>query len=61
LKVQGPGSIRQTEIYTAGPFVPEPSAAEIKVATRKLKRYKASGFDQIAAELIQARGGDIAF
>jgi hypothetical protein len=54
LNVQGPGSIRQTEIHTAEPFVPEPSAAEVEVAIRKLKRYKAPGSDQIPAELIQA-------
>jgi hypothetical protein len=27
LNVQGPGSTRQTEIHTAEPFMPEPSAA----------------------------------
>jgi hypothetical protein len=53
LNVQGPGGIRQTEIHTAEPFVPEPSATE-EVAMRKLKRYKAPGSDQIPAELIQA-------
>jgi hypothetical protein len=31
-------------------FVPEPSAAEIKIAIRKLKRYKAPGSDLIQAE-----------
>jgi hypothetical protein len=56
LNVQGPGSIRQTEIHTAEPFVPEPSATEVEVAIRKLKRYKAPGYDQIPAELIQAWG-----
>jgi hypothetical protein len=55
LNVQGPGSIRQTEIHTAEPFMPEPSAAEVEVAIRKLKRYKAPGSDQIPAELILAR------
>jgi hypothetical protein len=29
LNVQGPGGIRQAEIHTAEPFVPEPSAAEV--------------------------------
>jgi hypothetical protein len=56
LNVQGPRGIRQTEIYTAEPFVPEPSAAEVEVAIRKMKRYKAPGSDQIPAELIQAGG-----
>jgi hypothetical protein len=58
LNVQGPGSIRQTEINTAEPFVPEPSAAEVEAAFRKLKKYKAPGCDQIPAELIQAGGGN---
>jgi hypothetical protein len=35
LNVRGPGSMRQTEIHTAEPFVPEPSAAEVEVAIRK--------------------------
>jgi hypothetical protein len=52
LNVQGPGGIRQTEIHTAEPFVPDPSATEVEV-----KRYKAPGSDQIPAQLIQAGGG----
>jgi hypothetical protein len=39
LNVQGPESIRQADIHTADPFVPEPSAAEVEVAIRKMKRY----------------------
>jgi hypothetical protein len=46
----------QTEIHTAEPFVPAPCAAEIKVAIRQLKRYKAPGSDKISAEVIQAGG-----
>jgi hypothetical protein len=51
------GGIRQTEIHTEETFVPEPSAAEVEVAIRKMKRCKAPGFDQIPAEQIQAGGG----
>jgi hypothetical protein len=40
---------RQTEIHTAQPFVPEPSASEVKVAIRKFKRYRSPGVDQIPA------------
>jgi hypothetical protein len=61
LNVQEAGGIRQTEIHTAEPFVPAPSAAEVEIAIRKFKRYKAPGSDQIPAELIQAGGGKIAF
>jgi hypothetical protein len=61
LNVQGPGSMRQSEIHTAEPFVPEPNAADVEVAIRKIKRYKAQGSDQIPAELIQAGWGNIAF
>jgi hypothetical protein len=49
--------IRQTEIHTAEPFVPEPKAAEVEIVITKLKRYTAPGSDQIPAELIQAGGG----
>jgi hypothetical protein len=44
----------QTEMHTAEPFVPEPSASDVEVAIGKLKRCKSAGFDQIPAELIQA-------
>jgi hypothetical protein len=57
LNVQGAGGVRQTEIHTAEPLVPEPSASEVEVAVRKLKRYKSPGVDQIPVELIQACGG----
>jgi hypothetical protein len=39
LNVHGPGSIRQTEIHTTVPFVTEPSAAEVEITIRELKRY----------------------
>jgi hypothetical protein len=51
-----PVGIRQTEIQTAEPFVPEPSISEVEVAIGNLKRYKSPGVDQILAELIQAGG-----
>jgi hypothetical protein len=60
IECTGLEGIRQTEIHTAEPFVPEPSGAEVEVAIRKMKRYKAPGSDQIPAELIQA-GGETAF
>jgi hypothetical protein len=54
--VHGAGGVRQTEMHTAEPFVPEPSVSEVEVATRKLRRYKSPDADQIPAELIQAGG-----
>jgi hypothetical protein len=40
LNVQGQSGVRQTEIHTAEPLVPQPSAAEIEVTIRKLKSIK---------------------
>jgi hypothetical protein len=54
--VHGAGGVRQTELHTAEPFVPESSASEVQVAIGQLKRYKSPGVDQIPAELIQAGG-----
>jgi hypothetical protein len=59
LNVHGAGGVRQTEMHTAEPFVPEPSASEAEVAIGKLKSYKCPGVDQIPAELIQAGGGTL--
>jgi hypothetical protein len=56
LNVHAVGDVRQTEMHTAEPFVPQPSASVAEVAIGKLKRYKFPGVDQIPAELIQAGG-----
>ena len=53
--------IRQTEIHTAGPLGPEPSAFEVELAIEKLKRHKSPGTDQIPAALIKAGGRTIHF
>jgi hypothetical protein len=50
------GGVRQTEMHTAEPFVPQPSASEVEIAIGKLKRYKSPGVDQIRPELVQAGG-----
>jgi hypothetical protein len=44
LNVHGAGGVRQTEMHTAEPFVPEPSASEVEVAIGKLKRHKSRVF-----------------
>jgi hypothetical protein len=54
LNAQDAGDIRQTKIHTAEPFMPEPDAAGVDIAIKKLKRYKVPDSDQIPAELIQA-------
>jgi len=54
LNVHGVSDVRQTEIHTTEPLVPEPSIYEIEMATGKLKRHKSPGIDQIPTELIKA-------
>jgi hypothetical protein len=52
--------VRQIEIHTAEPLVPEPSPFEVEIAIAKLKKYKLPGSNQIPAELIQG-GGEIRY
>jgi hypothetical protein len=40
--------IRQIEIHTAGPLIPDPSPFEVEIAIAKLKKYKSAGSDQTA-------------
>jgi hypothetical protein len=54
LNVRRVWCIKQTEIQTAGPFVPELSSSKFEDAIGKFKRFKLAGADQIPAELIQA-------
>ena len=49
LNVHGVNDVRQTEIHTVEPPVPEPSASEVKLAIEKLKNHKSPGTDQIPA------------
>jgi hypothetical protein len=56
LNVHGVHDVRQMNIHTAEPLLPEPSLAEVPIATEKLKRYKSPGTDQILAKLIKAEG-----
>jgi hypothetical protein len=50
--------VRQKDIHTAEPLVPEPSLVEVEIAIGKLKSYKSPDTDQIPAKLIKA-GGEI--
>jgi hypothetical protein len=59
LNVHGVNEVRQTEIHTAEPLVPQPSAFVVKLAIEKLTGYKSPGIDQIPSELIKAGGKTI--
>jgi len=52
--VHGVNDVRQTDIHTVEPLVPELSAFQIEMAVENLKRHKSPGIDQIPAELIIA-------
>ena len=56
MNVHGVNDVRQTEIHTAKPLVPDPSALEVKLAIEKLQGHKSPGTDQIPAQLIKAGG-----
>ena len=56
LTVHGVSDVRQAEIYTEEPLVPEPSAFEFELAVETLKSHKSTGTDQIPAEMIKAGG-----
>jgi hypothetical protein len=55
--VHNVSDVRQIEVHTVEPLVPDPSL-EVESAIAKLKKYKSPGSDQIPAELIEA-GGEI--
>ena len=59
MNVHGAKDVRQEEIHTAEPLVPEPSAFEVELAIEKLKNHRSPGIDQIPAELIKAGGRTI--
>jgi hypothetical protein len=48
--------VRQMELHTAEPLVPDPIPFEVEIAIAKLKKYKSPSSAQIPAELIQAGG-----
>jgi len=57
--VHGVSNVRQTEIRTAEPLVPESSAFLVKSAIEKVKGHNSLGTNQIPAELIRAGGRTI--
>jgi len=54
VRVHGVNDVWQTDIHTAEPLVPEPSAFEVELAIEKLKKTQITGIDQIPAELFKA-------
>jgi hypothetical protein len=48
LNVHGVHDVRQMDIHTAEPLVPEPGLVELEIAIGKLKSYKSPGTDQIS-------------
>jgi hypothetical protein len=59
LNVHGVSDVRQAEINTAEPLVPDPSALEVELAIEKLKSHKSPDINQIPAELINVGGRPI--
>ena len=59
LTIHEDNDVRQAEIHTVEPLVPEPSAFEVELAIGKLKNHKSLDIDQIPAELIKAGGRTI--
>jgi hypothetical protein len=57
LNVHDVHDVRQMDIHTAEPLVPEHSLVKVEIAIGKLKSYKSPNIDQIPAELIKAGGG----
>jgi hypothetical protein len=56
LNVHEVHDVRQMDIHTAEPLVPEPSLVEVEIAIGKLKSHKSPGTDHILAKLIKAGG-----
>ena len=56
LYVQEFNDVRQTEIYTSDPLVPEPSMFDVEMSIKKLRRHKSLCIDQIKADFIKAGG-----
>jgi len=59
LNVHEDNDVRQAEIHTAEPLLPEPSTFEVELAIGKLKKSQSPGIDQIPPELIKAGGRTI--
>jgi hypothetical protein len=56
LNVHPVHDVRQMDIHTTEPSVPEPNLVEVEIAIGKLKGYKSPSTDQIQAKMIKAGG-----
>ena len=56
LDVFGVNDVRQAEMHTSEPLVPEPSAFEVEMIVEEVKRHRSPGTDQIPTELIKTGG-----
>jgi len=61
LNVHEVNDVRQTEIHTTEPLVPEPSAFEFELAIENVKSHKSPDIDQIPQKFIQAEGRTIRY
>jgi hypothetical protein len=57
--LHGVNDVRQREIHTAEPLVPEPSACQFEMDIGKIKKKQTPDIDQIPEELIKAWGSTI--
>jgi len=57
--VYGFSEVRQIEIHTPEPLLPDSNAFEFEMVFEKLKRNKSPGIDQIPGELFKAGGRKI--
>jgi hypothetical protein len=54
--VYGIHDVKQMDIHTPEPLVPESNLVKVEITIVKLKRYKSLGNDQIPAKLIKEGG-----
>ena len=59
LFLQKDNDVREIQIQTVKPLIPEPTLLEVEIAIGKLTKYKSPGIDQILAELIQDGGNSL--
>jgi hypothetical protein len=59
--IHGVSDVRQTELQTAEPLMPEPNVFEVEMAIEKLNRHRSPGIVQITSELIKAEGRIICY